>query len=96
MAKVRVTDTEIIFRCPASCCREHRLPRDRWTLLSPVDSPTIAPSIKETVNPKEHADYQPQHPTTVCHCVIEQGKIRFCDDCTHELAGQTLPMEDIN
>lgn len=26
----------------------------------------------------------------VCHVFVENGKIRFLDDCTHELAGKTV------
>lgn len=30
----------------------------------------------------------------VCHSYIEEGNIRFLDDCTHELAGKTVPLPD--
>lgn len=29
-----------------------------------------------------------------CHSVITDGVIHFCADCTHELVGQSVPMED--
>lgn len=30
----------------------------------------------------------------VCHSYVEDGQIRFLDDCTHELAGKTVRLED--
>lgn len=33
---------------------------------------------------------------TVCHSFVTDGKIQFLSDCTHELAGQTVPLPDID
>lgn len=30
----------------------------------------------------------------MCHSFITDGKIQFLDDCTHELRGQTVDLED--
>jgi hypothetical protein len=30
---------------------------------------------------------------TVCHSIITDGQIHFLGDCTHELAGQIVPMQ---
>ncbi len=30
----------------------------------------------------------------VCHLFVTEGKIVYCGDCTHELAGQTVDMID--
>lgn len=40
----------------------------------------------------EFFDKQPPH---VCHSFVTDGKIRFLSDCTHDLADQTVPMEDL-
>jgi hypothetical protein len=32
---------------------------------------------------------------TLCHYFIRDGKIEFCGDCPHELAGQTVPLPDV-
>jgi hypothetical protein len=32
---------------------------------------------------------------TVCHTFITNGMVQFLSDCTHELAGQTLPLPDL-
>jgi hypothetical protein len=31
----------------------------------------------------------------VCHSFIRNGKIEYLSECTHELAGQTVDMEDV-
>lgn len=30
-----------------------------------------------------------------CHSFVEGGRIRFLDDCSHELRGQTVPLPDL-
>lgn len=30
-----------------------------------------------------------------CHSFVRAGRIEYLGDCTHELAGKTIPMEDI-
>jgi hypothetical protein len=73
-----------------------------WQFNGDMEKPTVNPSIKvsgtvpitdeerdklmngEKVEPKPF----------VCHSVITNGKIQFMGDCTHELKGQTVDMED--
>jgi len=38
-------------------------------------------------------DKQPEH---ICHSFVTAGQIRFLSDCTHDLADQTVPMEDLD
>jgi hypothetical protein len=33
---------------------------------------------------------------TICHSFVTDGKIQFLNDCTHELAGQTVALKDEN
>lgn len=33
-------------------------------------------------------------PNSVCHSVVTDGKIAFCSDCTHEMAGKTVDLPD--
>lgn len=47
--------------------------------------------ISKIVN--DFFDKQPPH---VCHTFVTDGKINFLSDCTHELAGQTVPMQDLD
>lgn len=59
-----------------------------WSWNQDVDRPTLQPSILTTTITK--------HKTIRCHCFIEDGKVRFLSDCTHEYAGQTLDLLDID
>jgi hypothetical protein len=55
-----------------------------WTFNGSLDKPTFTPSV---------ALGQP----VTCHFIITDGRIFYCPDCKHELAGQTLdlrPIED--
>lgn len=47
--------------------------------------------ISKIVN--DFFDKQPKH---VCHSFVTDGKIQFLSDCTHDLAGQTVDMVDID
>lgn len=47
-------------------------------------------------------EYQKAHPEItdapkcgVCHTFITDGNIQYLPDCTHELAGQTVPLKDL-
>lgn len=40
-------------------------------------------------------DFFEKQPPHVCHSFVTDGKIRFLSDCTHDLADQTVPMEDL-
>lgn len=85
--------------CPAcKCCHGIWVDPNRspsgggWTFDGNAEAPTIKPSIKVTYNGKD-AD-QPGRPVGICHSVITAGIIAYCADCTHELAGKSVPMED--
>lgn len=69
--------------CPG-CKEGHTIPVPRWTFDGNVERPTFSPSILRTAAP---SDYR-------CHSFVENGQIRFCGDCNHALAGQTVDMVD--
>lgn len=54
-----------------------------WTWNGSVDSPTLRPSVLT------------RDGTHTCHSWITDGKVQFLSDCSHELAGQTLDLLDI-
>lgn len=57
-----------------------------WKFNGNEDSPTFSPSFKMT---------QPRGDIThICHIVMTNGRIEYCADCTHPLAGQTIEMKD--
>lgn len=45
---------------------------------------------------QRHPDEEPwQWPCGLCHSFVRDGMIQFLPDCTHALAGQTVPLPDI-
>jgi Family of unknown function (DUF6527) len=76
-----------------------------WQFNGNMERPTFSPSLLIThdestppVTPENIEQWQKQPwPQTkvrkVCHSFITDGKIQFLPDCTHELRGQTVPME---
>lgn len=58
-----------------------------WEFDGRVDSPTFSPSIRIV-----WADPDGEFPDECCHYFIVAGRIQFCADSTHALAGQTVPL----
>lgn len=83
-----------MFMCPG--CKEHhvvntKVPDGRsepcWAFNNDVEKPTISPSVLTgSVN----------FTSRRCHSFIMDGKIRFLDDCFHELKGQTVELPDFD
>lgn len=58
-----------------------------WTWNGSVDAPTVRPSVlTRGGNPDNE---------TICHCWINDGKVQFLGDCTHEFAGRTVDLLEI-
>lgn len=53
-----------------------------WTWNGSMEAPTFSPSLLVYPSPG-----QPR-----CHCFVRDGRIEFCGDSDHALAGQTVPM----
>jgi hypothetical protein len=51
-----------------------------WDWDGDEDAPTLSPSVLTRYN------------DDVCHSFIRGGMVEFLSDCTHELAGQTVPL----
>jgi hypothetical protein len=66
-----------------------------WTWNGSVDSPTLKPSIltkggwRKCLETGEYVEH-------VCHSFVNDGKVQFLSDCTHEFAGQTLDLLDVD
>ena len=62
-----------------------------WGFNDSMERPTITPSILVRWS-------RPSTPPVdfVCHSFITDGKIQYLTDCTHELAGQTIELPDID
>ena len=78
------------FQCPGCGCA-HYIQTNKdfkpcWIFNGDVDNPTVMPSILVKAGPTNRSK--------ICHSFIENGKIRFLNDCTHKLAGQTVEIPD--
>lgn len=79
---------------------------DDWTFNNNGDSPTFSPSVLVTwthgdppVTSENFEEWKrnpwPQTKVNkVCHSFVRDGMIQYLTDCTHALAGQTIPLPD--
>lgn len=82
------------FKCPG-CKNHHILPTapnnegKNWGFNGDFASPTLTPSIL-------HREFGPGDTVVaVCHSFVRDGQIQFLSDCTHSMAGQTVPLEEL-
>ena len=54
-----------------------------WDWDGNLEAPTLAPSILS------------RYDGFVCHSFIRGGMVEFLSDCTHALAGQTVPLGEL-
>ena len=54
-----------------------------WDWNNSVEAPTISPSILVFGEKR-------------CHSFVREGKIQFLDDCSHELAGKTVDLPEMD
>lgn len=80
-----------------------------WDFNGNLDTPTFQPSVLVRVghyaphfkgpecwcNYKERTGEAAPYACVVCHSFVRDGMIEFLSDCTHALAGKTLPLPDI-
>lgn len=89
-------------------CEEMHMVGPGWTFDGNVDAPTFSPSVLVTSGhytpgwqgPSCWCTYRVDHPDcefecSRCHTFIKGGMVQFLSDCTHALAGQTLPLPDL-
>ncbi len=96
------------FNCPGCGClhgvnvRGTRNHLDAgWDWNENLESPTLSPSIlvrgTVPITDDEHARIMAgekiEPKPLVCHSFVRNGQIEFLSDCTHELAGKTVPLE---
>ena len=67
------------FWCPG--CDESHVINDGWDIMFEGILPTISPSILVQGSDEKR-----------CHSFVRNGVIEFLGDCTHKLAGQTVPL----
>lgn len=88
-------DKGYLFECPG-CGEWHRVrvegPNPCWTFNGDIYKPTFGPSL--LVRGKKYDPDTKKTTPYVCHSFVKNGHVQFLNDCTHEKAGQTVPMLD--
>lgn len=108
-AKLMQANGSIFFHCPG-CKKVHGFrvttPGDNWSYNGNPAAPTFSPSLLVSshswtppVTPENLGEWRrnpwPQvRIETGCHSFVTDGQIQFLSDCTHALAGQTVPLPD--
>ena len=59
----------------------------RWTFNGDKEKPTFSPSLLVKYGAKV------KH---VCHSFVRDGNIQYLNDCTHKLAGKTIPIKTVS
>lgn len=72
------------FDCPA-CGYAHSFEVPRWSFNGDFVKPTFSPSLR----------LLGLNGNTLCHLFVNEGRIEFCSDCPHSLAGKTIEMKPI-
>jgi hypothetical protein len=105
--KLLKQDTRLWFWCPG-CEDLHTITFNKWAWNGDLDNPTITPSILTTnghyidnnktrcwCNFEERSGQKSSFKCRLCHMFITDGQMKFLNDCSHELAGQTIALGDI-
>jgi hypothetical protein len=97
---LRKTDGGPTFWCPGCECA-HVAYTGRWEWNHDYERPTFRPSLlvkyDHWVPPATPLNPSPGPQTLVkdvCHSFVTDGFIQFLSDCTHKLAGQTVPLPE--
>ncbi len=61
-----------------------------WKFNGDLDNPTFSPSLRCNGSPGV-AD--PERGVHLCHLYLRNGQVQYLNDCTHALAGMTVPVE---
>jgi len=98
----------LFFWCPG-CDGAHQVqvgdgPGPRWGFNGDYDRPTFTPSVlvrgTRPITDEEHARIMAgetiKTEPTVCHSFVTDGRIQFLGDCTHPMAGQTVPLPEFD
>jgi hypothetical protein len=80
------------FFCPGCDCSH--IFTSAWSFDGDLESPTISPSVLVRGVADAFGD-PPDGTPTVCHSFVRAGNIEFLTDCTHALAGQTVPLPPV-
>lgn len=82
----------VMFECPGCgllhCANVTGDTNPKWSWNGSLTAPTLSPSllVRWNMTGTNRLD-------KVCHSFVRDGKIQFLNDCTHSLAGQTVPLK---
>lgn len=62
---------------------------DTWTFSGSLEKPTFSPSL---ICNRSRPD--PARGVHLCHLYLRDGMVQYLTDCTHELAGATVPVQE--
>lgn len=84
--KLRTTTQGYLAYCPG--CEEYHLIPYTWMFWGDHHCPTFTPSLKvQGYSERLEQDY-------CCHALITDGTWHYLADCSHALAGQSVPLRD--
>lgn len=93
----------VLHACPG-CDRVHAIkiaPEGEhpvWSFNGDFERPTFSPSVRLSHTIRKDIDGSPlpapYAEQTICHYFITDGKIVYCGDSAHALAGQTVDLPD--
>lgn len=82
--------------CPG-CKDKHHVPTTgevAWSFNGDLEHPTITPSILIYGRKAKPDDKNPcEWPR--CHSIVTDGRVSFCADSEHELAGKTVDLSEL-
>lgn len=88
---VEIWPSGVTFECPG-CGMLHQariagpsVEHPCWTFNGDLEKPTLSPSLLVRWG-------RTGEPPQVCHSFVKEGQIQFLGDCTHDKAGQTVPL----
>lgn len=88
-----VTSPSFLFWCPGCqcahgvwCASANPTTGAVWTFNGNMDKPTFSPSLKIEGGLRNGEN-------GVCHVIVTDGILNYCGDSTHDLSGQSVPME---
>lgn len=98
---LRKTESGYMHWCPA-CDEMHPLP-STWNFNGNIEKPSFTPSFKHSgVQIEKDAngkwtgewtkDSNGEPVKFVCHYILTDGILHFCADCTHSMAGKSVPL----
>lgn len=88
------------FKCPG-CGHKHQYatqgsdyvknnPGRGWEFNGDVNNPTFTPSLLNTWA------WGPERIAHRCHLFVRNGNVEFCSDCSHDKAGQTIALPELD